>query len=128
MVSLLKMLLLVFFIWSLFSLDMNFKNSFILWIQSRYVFRIQFSISLFYVNIISERDLIGLSGNNLCLFKSEADVEEEINISNRVLRQCPRYTWRLIYLTRVLRQCPRYTRRLIYLTEFLDSVRGIHGD
>ena len=82
----------------------------------------------FYLNIISERDLIGLSGNNLCLFKSEADVEEEINISNRVLRQCPRYTWRLIYLTRVLRQCPRYTRRLIYLTEFLDSVQGIQGD
>ncbi|XP_023330677.1 translation initiation factor eIF-2B subunit gamma [Eurytemora carolleeae] len=40
----------------------------------------------------NERDLIGLSGNNLCLFKSEADVEEEINISNRVLRQCPRFT------------------------------------
>jgi len=38
-------------------------------------------------------------------------VYKEINISNRVLRQCP-----------------RYTRRLIYLTEFLDSVQGIHGD
>ena len=70
---------------------MNFKNFFILWIQSR----IPFSISYFFdLNIISERDLIGLSGNNLCLFKSEADVEEEINISNRVLRQCPRYTRR----------------------------------
>ena len=66
---------------------------------------------LFYLNIISERDLIGLSGNNLCLFKSEADVEEEINISNKVLRQCP-----------------RYTRRLIFLTKFLDSVQGIQGD
>jgi translation initiation factor eIF-2B subunit gamma len=40
----------------------------------------------------NERDLIGLSGSNLCLFKSEADIEEEINIPNKVLRQCPRFT------------------------------------
>lgn len=41
---------------------------------------------------ISERDLIGLSGNTLCLFKSEADIEDEINIPPRILRQNPRFT------------------------------------
>ena len=57
-------------------------------------------------------------------------VYKEINISNRVLRQCPRYTiyMEINIINTVLRQCPRYTRRLIFLTEFLDSVQGIHGD
>ena len=32
-----------------------------------------------------ERDLVGLAGQRLCLFKAEADVEDEICIS---IRQC----------------------------------------
>jgi len=39
-----------------------------------------------------ERDLIGLSGDQLCLFTAEADVEEEVAISNKVLRAHPRIT------------------------------------
>jgi len=40
----------------------------------------------------SERDLVGLSGDTVCLFKAEADVEDEINISARILRRNPRFT------------------------------------
>jgi len=39
-----------------------------------------------------ERDLIGLSGDQLSLFTAEADVEEEVVISNKVLRANPRMT------------------------------------
>ena len=39
-----------------------------------------------------ERDLIGLAGPGLCLFKAEADVEDEINIPSRVLKQAQRFT------------------------------------
>ena len=39
-----------------------------------------------------ERDLIGLAGTGLCLFKAEADVEDEINIPSRVLKQAQRFT------------------------------------
>lgn len=40
-----------------------------------------------------ERDLVGLSGQGrLCLFKAEADVEDEIRISSRILRENPRMT------------------------------------
>jgi len=33
-----------------------------------------------------ERDLIGLSGDRVCLFTAEADVEEEVKISDRIIR------------------------------------------
>ena len=39
-----------------------------------------------------ERDLVGLAGAQLCLFKAEADVEDEISIANRILRAVPRMT------------------------------------
>jgi len=39
-----------------------------------------------------ERDLIGLSGSHVCLLKAEADVEDEINIPARVLKQAQRFT------------------------------------
>jgi len=40
----------------------------------------------------AERDLVGLSEDRVCLFKSEADVEETINLPSRVLRNYPRFT------------------------------------
>ena len=42
--------------------------------------------------VILERDLIGLSGSHVCLLKAEADVEDEINIPARVLKQAQRFT------------------------------------
>jgi translation initiation factor eIF-2B subunit gamma len=39
-----------------------------------------------------ERDLVGLASSQLCLFKAEADVEDEISIANRILRAVPRMT------------------------------------
>ena len=33
-----------------------------------------------------ERDLIGLSGDRVCLFTAEADVEEEVKISDKIIR------------------------------------------
>jgi len=39
-----------------------------------------------------ERDLIGLQGDQLCLFTAEADVEEEVRISKKVLRSMGRVT------------------------------------
>lgn len=39
-----------------------------------------------------ERDLIGLERDQLCLFTAEADVEEEVRISKRVLRSMGRVT------------------------------------
>jgi len=39
-----------------------------------------------------ERDLIGLQGDQLCLFTAEADVEEEVKISKKVLRTMGRVT------------------------------------
>jgi translation initiation factor eIF-2B subunit gamma len=40
-----------------------------------------------------ERDLVGLANHQrLCLFKAEADVEDEIGIANRILRAVPRLT------------------------------------
>jgi len=39
-----------------------------------------------------ERDLIGLAGDQLCLFSAEADVEEEVKMSKKVLRSMARMT------------------------------------
>jgi len=39
-----------------------------------------------------ERDLIGLAGDQLCLFSAEADVEEEVKMSKKVLRSMSRMT------------------------------------
>jgi len=39
-----------------------------------------------------ERDLIGLREERVCLFKAEADIEDEINIPARLLRNVPRFT------------------------------------
>jgi len=39
-----------------------------------------------------ERDLIGLSGSSVCLLKAEADIEDEINIPARLLKQAQRFT------------------------------------
>jgi len=39
-----------------------------------------------------ERDLIGLAGDQLCLFSAEADVEEEVRMSKKVLRSMARMT------------------------------------
>jgi len=39
-----------------------------------------------------ERDLIGLEGDQLCLFTAEADVEEEVKFSKKVLRSMGRVT------------------------------------
>ena len=41
---------------------------------------------------VLERDLIGLQGDQLCLFTAEADVEEEVKISKKVLRTMGRVT------------------------------------
>jgi translation initiation factor eIF-2B subunit gamma len=39
-----------------------------------------------------ERDLIGLSGDQLCLFTAEADVEEEVEISKKIMKTHPCFT------------------------------------
>ena len=41
---------------------------------------------------VEERDLIGLAGDQLCLFTAEADVEEEVKISSKILRTMGRVT------------------------------------
>ena len=41
---------------------------------------------------VLERDLIGLAGDQLCLFSAEADVEEEVKMSKKVLRSMARMT------------------------------------
>jgi hypothetical protein len=45
-----------------------------------------------FVICVQERDLIGLAGDQLCLFTADADVEEEVKISNKVLRTMGRVT------------------------------------
>ena len=47
---------------------------------------------IFFLFCVEERDLIGLAGDQLCLFTAEADVEEEVKISNKVLRTMARVT------------------------------------
>jgi len=37
-----------------------------------------------------DKDLIGLSGDSLCLFTAEADVEEEVSLSRKILRTHPK--------------------------------------
>jgi len=39
-----------------------------------------------------ERDIVGLRGDAVCLFKAEADIEDEINIPKRLLNRNPRFT------------------------------------
>jgi len=41
-----------------------------------------------------EKDLVCLDGDRLCLLTAEADVEEEISVKNKILRQHPRITVR----------------------------------
>ena len=53
---------------------------------------LEFRTVKYFGLFLVERDLIGLAGPGLCLFKAEADVEDEINIPSRVLKQAQRFT------------------------------------